>query len=175
MSDLLPPNATAQERALSLAVARAGSVPVVIRDLYNPATCPESLLPWLAWALHIDRWDAGWTENQKRNVIAASFVTHSKKGTADAVRTVANAFGTEVVIREWFEQTPAGAPYTFTATFSIPTADAAQQTSIIEAIRDVKPVRSEMTAQVVQTSLAPAAVLCFGRLASFNRSTATLN
>ena len=174
-NDLLPLNATPQERALSLATARAGEFAIPNRDIWNPHTCPAALLPWLAWALHLDNWDAGWTETQKRQVIASSFIVHKLKGTVGAVKRVANSFGTEVLIEEWWQSTPQGSPHTFTATFSIPTAAIEQQNSIIEAITAAKPVRSAMTARVVNNVTGSIGVPAFARLATFDRFQATLN
>ena len=50
MTGILPPNATALERALADAGARLSDVPVVVRELWNPDACPAAHLPWLAWA-----------------------------------------------------------------------------------------------------------------------------
>ncbi|MCD9124037.1 phage tail protein I, partial [Cupriavidus sp. UGS-1] len=51
MTSLLPPNATPLERNLATVGAEAiAGVPVPLRDLWNPATCPPALLPFLAWA-----------------------------------------------------------------------------------------------------------------------------
>ena len=51
---LLPHNASPQERAIEAATARLADVPVPLRDLWNPETCPAELLPWLAWAFGVD-------------------------------------------------------------------------------------------------------------------------
>ena len=54
MSDqpsLLPPNASALERKLEQATLRLGTLPVPLRELWNPDTCPAHLLPWLAWTV----------------------------------------------------------------------------------------------------------------------------
>lgn len=173
--DLLPLNATPQERALSLATGRVVGMDIPNRELWNPQTCPAALLPWLAWALHVDDWDSGWSERQKRNVIAASFIVHKLKGTVGAVKRVANSFGTTVLIQEWWQTTPQGAPHTFTATFSIPTAVVEQQESIVAAITAAKPARSAMTAQVVNTLQANVGVPGFVRLATFDRFNVSLN
>lgn len=110
---VLPPNATAQERAIEAAAARLGEVPVLVREMWDPDTCPAAQLPWLAWALSIDEWNASWTDAQKRNSIKASYSVHCRKGTAGAVIDALKAlgFGTQVI--EWFQKTPTGAPYTF--------------------------------------------------------------
>jgi phage tail P2-like protein len=95
MSDdsLLPPNATPVERGFEAAGARITALPVPVRDTWNPATCPATLLPWLAWALSVDNWDPTWTEGQQRAVIAASVAVHRRKGTVAAVREALAAAG----------------------------------------------------------------------------------
>jgi len=175
MSDLLPPNASPQARALSLAIARAGQVPVPIADLWNTQTCPVPFLHWLAWALHIDNWDSGWTETQKRNVVAASFKVHAVKGTVGAVKRTAESFGLGVVIREWWEKTPQGAPHTFNVYFTIPGVSADQQTSILNAIEDVKPARAQMVVEVSENATCNATLPAFAQFVSFTRFDATLN
>lgn len=108
MSDLLPLNATKQERALSLSTARAGSVPVPVGDLWNPYTCPVGILPWLAWSLAVDPWNSEWTESQKRSAIAESIAVHRVKGTIGALKRALEAIGYECVVND---QT--GVPYVF--------------------------------------------------------------
>lgn len=90
---LLPDNATAQEIALDLATSRIGDVTVDIRAVMNPQACPAHLLPWLAWALSVDEWDAEWTEATKRAAVAASVGVHRRKGTRAAVRAAIAAAG----------------------------------------------------------------------------------
>lgn len=96
MSKLLPPNATPLERAL----AKAGAMPHTpeeIRKLWNPATCPLALLPWLAWAWSVDEWDLAWSEAQQRAMVASSVKLHKKKGTTWAVREALLRSGLESV------------------------------------------------------------------------------
>lgn len=89
---LLPKNATALERAFSVAAGRFNP-PAVVPSLWNPATCPAAVLPFLAWALSVDEWDHGWPIEKKRAVIAAARAIHQKKGTPLAVRTSLAALG----------------------------------------------------------------------------------
>lgn len=102
MTRLLPPNATPTEAALETATARLGDVPVVA-GLWDPETCPAAVLPWLAWALSIDEWDAGWTDETKRRIVASSVAVHRRKGTVAAVkRAVADAgYGDAQVIERF--------------------------------------------------------------------------
>lgn len=113
MSDLLPCNATEQERALADTIARISDVPVVVREVWNPDTCPSNVLPWLAWAFSVDDWDTNWTDEQKRQVIKQSVYSQRIKGTIGAVTRQLAALGYEIQILEWFQQEPEGTPYTF--------------------------------------------------------------
>lgn len=110
--DLLPPNATPQERALSLATDRLPDVP--IKTLWSPQTCPEAQLPWLAWALSVDEWDSTWSVETKRQAIAASIEQHRKKGTVGALRRALQRLGYEVEIDE-----NTGVAYTFRLRFKV--------------------------------------------------------
>ena len=70
MTRLLPPNSTSLEKALEMLIgARVGAIDTPLRDLWSPADCPEELLPWLAWALSIDSWDASWPIHIRRALI----------------------------------------------------------------------------------------------------------
>jgi phage tail P2-like protein len=130
---LLPPSATAQERALDLATARVGEVPVRVRDVWNPDTCPAHMLPWLAWAFSVDEWDATWTEAVKREVIRSAIQVQRKKGTVWAIKRAISSAGygdsalVERVSDHW-------AKYSFTLTRPISNAQSAQVRRILEAV-----------------------------------------
>ncbi|MGC6821114.1 phage tail protein I, partial [Pseudomonas aeruginosa] len=47
---LLPRNASELERLAAQALAEIQRVPIPLRTLCNPDTCPANLLPYLAWA-----------------------------------------------------------------------------------------------------------------------------
>jgi len=113
MSDLLPYNASSQERAISESVARLGDVAVPIRDVWNPEACPPGLLAWLAWAFSVDQWDNSWTDAQKRLFIKSSVEIHRRKGTIGAVQQALAALSFDARVQEWFNQSPAGDPFTF--------------------------------------------------------------
>lgn len=111
--DLLPPNATLQEKALSTSIKRLGEVPVPIEMLWQADHCPLNLLPWLAWTLSVDEWDDTGNEAIKRQVIKSSVETHAIKGTRKSIRLVLEALGYESDIRAWYERKPKGEPYHF--------------------------------------------------------------
>ena len=173
--DLLPYNSTQAERSLSLATARIGSVPVDFQKNINPDTCSAEMLPWLAWAFHVDTWDSAWTETQKRNVIRSSFEVHRLKGTVGAVRRMASSFGAGIVVQEWFQQAPAGDPYTFNVFLSVPGISAGQAASIISAIASVKPVRSQINATLIEPASLIIAANAYIRTGTFRRVETYLN
>jgi|GEM_PF-360159 len=90
---LLPHNSTAVERALEGPSQKYAGLPLLARDLWNPQTCPADFLPWLAWTLSVDEWDGGWSDDQKRGVVAASVDVHRHKGTLWAMRRALAAAG----------------------------------------------------------------------------------
>ncbi|HJW26435.1 MAG TPA: phage tail protein I [Rhodocyclaceae bacterium] len=95
MSDpatLLPPSSTPLERALSRAMGRFNP-PSVIPTLWNPDTCPISVLPYLAWALSVDEWDEAWSIEKKREVVKEARGIHQKKGTLSAIRRALASVG----------------------------------------------------------------------------------
>lgn len=110
---LLPPNASELERLAAEALAQIERVPVPLRQLWNPDTCPAELLPYLAWAFSVDRWSSAWPERAKRAAIKAAYFIHAHKGTIGALRRVVEPLGYLIEVREWWEEQPAGVPGTF--------------------------------------------------------------
>ncbi|MEM7197991.1 MAG: phage tail protein I, partial [Pseudomonadota bacterium] len=113
MSDLLPPNAPGQLRAQARQLARINTLPVNIKALWNPDTCPEEILPWLAWACKIEYWNPAWPVDRKRAVVKAAWQTHALKGTPQGIKTAVAAMGVNVDLRPWYHY--GGPPATFEA------------------------------------------------------------
>jgi len=149
MSDsLLPPNATPQEKALEQTISRAADVPVPIRDIWNPDTCPEALLPWLAWAMSLDSWQSYWPVEVKRERIRQALEIQRRKGTVKAVKDVVSSFGGNLALKEGWQHDPPRSPHSFEVVLTVgggaPATDEYQQ-DIIDEISRVKPVRSHFT------------------------------
>ena len=143
----LPPNTTALERAIAVACAELVNVPVPLRELWNADRCPVNLLPFLAWACSVDRWNDAWPESIKRGTIKASYFIHKHKGTIAAVRRVVESLGYLIRITEWWQTTPPGVPGTFRLDVGV------LDTGITDAmfqemerlIADAKPVSRHLT------------------------------
>lgn len=112
---LLPPNATPLQRALEqVEAARMDAIVAANAGLWDAWSCPLAVLPWVA-ALHfsVDVWDPAWPESRQRAVAAASLEIHRHKGTRAAMDGAIAALGLQAQVVEWFQDAPAGAPYTF--------------------------------------------------------------
>jgi len=110
LDHLLPANATELERALGATIAGTFTLPATLAELQDYRTCPEDLLPYLAWERSVDVWDDDWPVERKRSVIGAAPAVHRVKGTIGAVRLALNAFGLEATVERWFEY--GGDPHT---------------------------------------------------------------
>lgn len=171
---LLPPNSTAAEHALAQSVARLSDVPVPIRDLWNPATCPATFLPWLAWGLSIDFWDSAWTEAQKRAAIADAIEQQRRKGTPASLRAVLDRFDPMIAMVEWFDDPDTLDPHTFRLELPLAAESAVAYSDalILALLRDiakVKPLRSHMQAVHALMAQANAWLLGAGQAAGLVR------
>ncbi len=150
---LLPQNATAQERAIERTITR--DVPIAVRSVWNPDTCPAHVLPWLAWALSVDQWQPDWPEDQKRDVIRTAIAVQRKKGTAGAVREALGALAIDARVVEWHRQQVPGAPYTYRlfveAAPDAPVASLGELKRALATVDRVKSLRSHLEDVQVST------------------------
>jgi len=150
-ADLLPPGSSYLERSLADASARLSDVPAPIRSLWDPATCPRELLPFLAFGVSIDFWDTDWTEAEKRTAIAGAIEAQRRKGTPASLREVLDRFDPMIGLVEWFEDKENLEPHTFRLELPL-AADSAVQydhslvAALLRDIATVKPLRSHMRA-----------------------------
>jgi phage tail P2-like protein len=145
---LLPPSATQLEKNLSQAMIC--DLPIHLRSLWDPKTCPFELLPYLAWQYSVDRWDENWPEQTKRKVIAEAFEIHKLKGTKEAIRRAVEPFGYLINIIEWWQNNKT--PGTFAIEIGISdkgiTDESYQELSRL--IDDIKPVSRHLSGLSLQ-------------------------
>ncbi|WP_280569397.1 phage tail protein I [Chromohalobacter sp. 296-RDG] len=141
-NQLLPPNATPLERAAAEALAEIQRVPVPLRQLWNPDDCPARLLPYLAWAFSVDRWDPTWSDAAKREVIKSAFYVHRRKGTISALRRVVEPLGYLLEVEEWWQMEPLGEPGTFALRIGVLDTGItdAMYTELTRLVEDAKPL-----------------------------------
>ncbi|MGP3592659.1 phage tail protein I [Vagococcus sp. WN89Y] len=141
MSDsrLLPVGSSPLEVAAARACADIENTPIPLRRLWNPDTCPVNLLPYLAWAFSVDRWDENWPEETKRDVIRSACFIHSHKGTIGAVRRVVEPLGYVIKITEWW--TTGDPPGTFRLDIGVLETGISEEmyTEMERLIADAKP------------------------------------
>ena len=145
MRSLLPLNSTPLERGIEATFAETTLIP--LRTLYNPDTCPVHLLPHLAWAWSVDRWDPAWSESVKRAAIKAAFFIHKHKGTIGALRRVVEPLGYLIEIVEWFNTVPQGVPGTFALKVGVLDTGITEEMylELERLIDDAKPVSRHLT------------------------------
>lgn len=147
MSALLPGNDTPLERHAAQALAHIQHVPIPLRQLCNPSTCPVGLLPYLAWAFSVDRWDSKWSEATKRAAIRSSHYIHSRKGTIGALRRVVEPLGFLIEVIEWWETVPEGIPGTFALEVGVLDSGITEEMyrELTFLVDDAKPVSRHLT------------------------------
>lgn len=153
-SHLLPLGSTPLEKRAAEILKSAVENPIVIADLINPDKCPVHLLPYLAWAFSVDKWDENWTDEVKRITIKQSFFIHKRKGTINAVRRVVEPIGYMVNLKEWFNAVPMGEPGTFSLTIEVPETGLNEQTynELVRLVNDVKPVSRHLKQLAIAVS-----------------------
>lgn len=145
MSTQLPLNSTPLELAVEAANYENTLIP--LRSLYNADTCPEHLLPYLAWAWSVDRWNNNWTQEAKRTAIRSAYDVHARKGTIGALRRVVEPLGYLIDVVEWFDTVPEGVPGTFALEVGLNDAGITEELyeELAWLIDDARPVSRHMT------------------------------
>jgi len=147
---LLPPNATAFERAVESALSRITTIETPVATLMHPATIPAPVLPFLAWHLSIDRWGEDWSEARKRAAVADAIAAQRRKGTPASVDAVLADFDALLELVEWHQMTPRGTPHTFEIRLPLGVEGGARSRAdfadaILRDVARVKPARSHGT------------------------------
>lgn len=145
MSTQLPLNSTPLELAVEAANYENTLIP--LRSLYNADTCPEHLLPYLASAWSVDRWNNNWTQEAKRTAIRSAYDVHARKGTIGSLRRVVEPLGYLIDVVEWFDTVPEGVPGTFALEVGLNDAGITEELyeELAWLIDDARPVSRHMT------------------------------
>ncbi|EQB4445670.1 MAG: phage tail protein I [Pluralibacter gergoviae] len=145
MNSLLPPSSSAWLRSAEAGTARLSGITVAIRTLWTPTACPVDLLPYLAWALSVDRWDRSWPADKKIASIQQSYWIHRRKGTRAAVRRVIEGMGFSATFAEWFDV--GDPPGTFRLEIDVQSVGVTPKTldELNRLISDAKPVSRHLS------------------------------
>ena len=163
---LLPSNANQLERLAAQALAQIERVPVPIRDLISPTRCPVALLPYLAWAMSVDRWEEAWPEATKRQVIASSYYVHAHKGTIGSLRRVVEPLGYLIRVTEWWQEVPEGIPGTFRLNIGVLESGITDEMyeSLVLLIDDAKPVSRHLIGLAISLEVRGSVFLAVAQL-----------
>ncbi|WP_277590518.1 phage tail protein I [Pseudomonas chlororaphis] len=111
---LLPVNSSPLERALDLGFARLlERVAPPFPELMSPAETPVEFLPYLAADRGVGEWRSEAPEAEKRLTVELAWPTARQAGTRKALENAAKGLQLIPEVRAWYEQTLAGAPYSF--------------------------------------------------------------
>lgn len=149
---IFAPNFSDFERALCQGTCKH-ELPVNLDINWNTDLMAEKLLPFGAWQLSLDEWNAAWPVAVKRAQIKAAPIVHRTKGTLGSIRRVLSAFGASATLREWWQKTPKGEPHTFEIVLSFSNIEGEQPSSeylnnVLKMINATKPERSHFTFSV---------------------------
>lgn len=178
---LLPPNSTPLEVALARLGLRFDDIDLPIEQLWDPWRCPIAALPWLAWSLSVDKWDADWSEEEKRTVTARAIEDQRRKGSVAAVKTALAGIDSLLTLVEWHETSPRGVPHTFEVRLPAIGPDglaggtrvsAATTAQIIADVVRVSPARSHFDVVIDLTVAGATAATGAARAALYRRASA---
>lgn len=94
MTSLLPPSATAAERAIEASAGPADPGVAVLRALMAPESIPAGVLAWLAWGEDVPAWPDA--DGARRDVTARSHRLHGRIGTKAGLASGARIAGGEL-------------------------------------------------------------------------------
>lgn len=147
---------------------RLSAITVALRTLWTPTVCPVELLPYLAWALSVDRWDKNWPAEKKIAAIQQSYWQHRRKGTRAAVRRVIESMGFSATFAEWFDT--GDQPGTFRLEVDVNAVGLTEKTlaELNRLIADAKPVSRHISQFSLSVSthgdVFTAAAVCDGEI-----------
>ncbi|MGE1154953.1 phage tail protein I [Pseudomonas kitaguniensis] len=113
-ASLLPANSSPLEKALDVGFGQLlDRIVLPFPALMNPLQTPTEFLPYLAADRGVSEWDADATETEKRLTVALSWQIQRQAGTPKALSYAVESLGFTPNISAWYQQRPAGLPYTF--------------------------------------------------------------
>ncbi|MGP5562776.1 phage tail protein I [Vreelandella alkaliphila] len=164
-NSLLPPSTTPLERDVEQATDRTVEVP--FDALWDANRIPAHLLPWLAWALGVRQWSDAWSEQRKRDEVAAALTIRRHAGTLGALRQVINTQGVDGAdIAEWFDY--AGQPGHFRLVLDLDGVGISQKSydELITGINRAKRLSAHFDPTQISTTARGNIRLGAGKLAS---------
>jgi phage tail P2-like protein len=99
---LLPSSESIEHKNFDIAVRKSIKANDYLLD-FDPLTCNEKMLPYLAQVWQVPFWDENLMLSEKRNLILESKEIHRHIGTKLAIKKALRIIGVEGEVQEWFE------------------------------------------------------------------------
>ena len=153
---LLPANSSALERGLDLGFgALLDRIAPPFPELMNPSETPVAFLPYLAADRGVSEWDADAGETEKRLTVSLAWQIQRQAGTRQALSHAVESLGFTPNIAAWYQQRPAGQPYSFDVQALIGTRwSSGDHNRLIRRINAAKSERDEATITIVHSTRA---------------------
>jgi phage tail P2-like protein len=147
---LLPANSSALERALDLGFGKLlDRIAPPFPELMNPAETPLAFLPYLGADRGVSEWSSEAVEAEKRLTVELAWPTARQAGTRKALENAAKGLRLAPDVRAWYEQTPRGAPYSFSVrAFSEQPYSDAIDARLDRRLADAKSERDTLTVSI---------------------------
>ncbi len=147
---LLPANSSALERALDLGFGKLlDRIAPPFPALMNPAETPLAFLPYLGADRGVSEWSSESVEAEKRLTVELAWPTARQAGTRKALENAAKGLQLAPDVRAWYEQTPPGAPYSFSVrAFSEQPYSDAIDARLDRRLADAKSERDTLTVSI---------------------------
>lgn len=155
--DILPSSIAGDEKIKAAAAALDDELAAVntgisrVRGLWNLETADPELLKVMAWGAHVDFWDDGFSEEQKRTIVRLSLPLHLKRGTPGAIEQILKDILGGGVVEEWHEY--GGRPFHFRVVSNAGAGDEKMDRQLRAAIEWAKNARSVLDAIIKAPSL----------------------
>lgn len=171
MADRLAPDVLALDARfgpLAEATARLEALPLDGLLTYLIDTVPAGFLPELVRQFHIAGIEGGMfaaSDADRRRLIRESIALHRRKGTLWAVKRALALSGIAATLTEWWQETPAGAPFTFAVDIAAGQPAAIEADAFEAARRHVdewKPISRHAGFRIAAGSASSAAIAACG-------------
>lgn len=153
---------------LSALVTRLQDLPVEKLLVYLVDAVDAQLLPELGRQFHvtgIEGWHLANTDEARRALVKRSIALHRKKGTPWALKEALKTSGIDASVTEWWQQAPAGAPFTFTvdvAAGQVAARDPDAFDAVQRHVDEWKPASRHASYRIVGSAMAGAIVAAAG-------------